>query len=97
MVRHSHHYNLLQELKRHFDAGYVRTQHWKLIDTGVSDAHRGRQYVIAIHKLLMKQRPTLLPYAWAHVLAKWMGYQHGRWGAKFALSIVKRLSSQDFY
>ncbi len=97
VVRHSHHYNLVQELKRHFDAGYVRTQHAQLIDTGATDAQRGREYLVAMHKMLIKKSPTLLPYAWAHIVAKWIGYQLGRKGTKLPLSIIKLLTSQDFY
>lgn len=96
-VRHSHHYTLKQELRRHFDVGFVRKQHAKLIDAGATDSQRGRQYFIEMNKLLIKHKPSLLPYAWAHVAAKWLGYQLGRNGSKLPLKLVQRLTSQDYY
>ncbi len=97
VVRHSHDYTLVQELQRHFDTGYVRAQHAKLIDFGATDSQRGRQYFVELNKLLFKERPSLLPYAWAHTAAKWLGYQLGRLGPRIPGAVAKRLSSQGYY
>lgn len=97
VVRHSHHYGLKQELKRHFDTGYMRKQHAHLIDVGVSDTQRGRQYFAELNRLLFKQRPSLIPYAWIHTAAKWLGYRLGRAADKLPLKLVQSLSAQDFY
>lgn len=97
VVRHSHGYSLTQELRRHFDTGYVRKQHADLIDFGANDMSRGKRYLIALTKMLLKNNPALLPYAWAHVGAKYIGYKLGRLGPKLPSAIAQRLSAQDFY
>lgn len=97
VVRHSHDYTLVHELQRYFDTGYVRAKHAQLIDFGVTDSQRGRQYFVELNRLLLKERPSLLPYAWTQTVAKWLGYQMGRFGSYLPVAIAKRLSSQDYY
>ncbi|MDP1835276.1 MAG: glycosyltransferase family 2 protein [Chlamydiales bacterium] len=97
VVKHSHDYTLFQELRRHFDTGYVRKQHAHLLNFGSTDQQRGRQYFVELNKRLAKQQPMLLPYAWAHTAAKFLGYALGRLGPRMPLALAKRLSSQDFY
>lgn len=97
IVKHSHSYTLLEELKRHFDTGFVRKQYKELLDFGATDVQRGRQYFLELNRALIKDQPWLLPYAWIHTTVKFLGFVLGARGGKLPLSVVKRLSSQDFY
>lgn len=97
IVKHSHDYTLLQELRRHFDTGYVRKQYAHLLDFGATDQQRGRQYFVELNKRLAKRHPSLLPYAWLHTAAKFLGYVLGRLGPRLPLALIKQLSLQSFY
>ncbi len=97
IVTHSHDYSLKEEFKRHFDTGYVRKQHANLIDFGATDHQRGREYFIELNRQLWRENRVMLPYAWAHTAAKFLGYQVGRLGPKLPTPLIQRLSGQDFY
>lgn len=97
VIKHSHHYTLLQEFKRHFDVGLVRRQFHPLIAEYGTDNQRGKQYVKEILKKVCSERPTLLPYALAHIGAKWLGYQCGKRSCKAPKWWKRLLSSQEFF
>jgi rhamnosyltransferase len=97
VVEHSHNYTLLQELRRHFDTGYVRKQHKQLMDFGVRDEQRGGRYAVDLGRYLLRHRPYKLPYALANTLAKYVGYSLGRLGTRLPTQIVRLLSAQDYY
>jgi rhamnosyltransferase len=97
VVKHSHDYTLRQEMRRHFDTGYVRKKYAPLIDFGATDTGRGKQYFTALNRRLLAERPTLIPYAWLHTAVKFIGYQLGRLGPRLPLALAKRLSAQDYY
>lgn len=101
IVRHSHHYNLWQEFQRHFDTGLVRNG-FSALDlrkqrVNCSDEKRGLEYVKALTQYLIEKEPKLLPYAYLHVLAKWLGYNAGKMSQKAPQWLKKRLSSQSYY
>lgn len=96
-VKHSHRYTLLQEFKRHFDTGLARRSYQELIHLGCSDQKRGAEYAKTLLKELLSNRPTLLPYACLHLLAKWSGYKLGEKSLNASISFKSFFSAQDFY
>lgn len=95
-VRHSHKYSLAQEFKRNFDTGLARTIHAEIL-CHQNDTKRGKEFVKALCKELVKTNPLLLPYAVIQTLVKYLGYKIGAKAVNAPLWIKKRLSSQDFY
>ncbi len=96
-VKHSHGYTLWQEFQRHFDTGLARKTYGHLLQAGGGDEKRGKEYVICLMNHLKQEKPTLLPYACLHVLAKWLGYRIGRSLENAPPWLKKALSSQKFY
>ncbi|NGX42993.1 MAG: hypothetical protein K940chlam7_01283 [Chlamydiae bacterium] len=97
VVKHSHRYSILEEFQRHFDTGLARNEYQHLISVGGSDSNRGKEYVREMIKRLAKEKPHLLPYAFTHIIAKWLGYTIGSFSVKAPSWLKKALSSQDFY
>jgi rhamnosyltransferase len=97
VVRHSHRYTLRQEFQRYFDIGLARREYAHLLSCENGDTRRGMGYFKEMTKCLWKDKPSLLPYAFAHALVKWLGYQAGRSSLKAPHWWKKTLSSQDFY
>jgi rhamnosyltransferase len=97
LVHHSHAYSLKEEFLRHFDIGFARKQHAALLECGRGVNQRGWDYARQMFKRLIAEAPHLLPYACAHLAAKWTGYQIGKRSLKAPLWWKKALSSQDFY
>lgn len=96
-VFHSHHYSLTQEFRRNFDIGYARKSHMTLLNCKKSDTKRGLHYFISMLKTLCKKAPYLLPYSFAQVGSKWLGYKIGLSCTNAPIWLKKRLSTQDFY
>lgn len=96
-VHHSHNYSLKQEFQRYFDTGYVRQRQAQLIDFGSGDVSRGKEYSKQLTQFVWERRPWLLPYAWANTLAKWTGYQLGRYGHVLPPAAAQHLSAQPYY
>lgn len=78
VVHHSHSFSLRQEFHRHFDIGLSRRLNEELLQAGHGDARRGKNFALKMLTTLTKSKPYLLPYAVAHLAAKWLGYQLGR-------------------
>jgi len=93
---HSHCYSLKQEFCRHFDTGLARTSYAKLLIGAGKDSKRGQEYVRFMIKKLIKT-PHLLPYGFAHILTKWLGYRLGVMSVKAPTWFKKMLSSQKYY
>lgn len=96
VVSHSHRYSLWEEFQRSFDTGIARKEYAELLSGG-SDEKRGREYFKQIVRRLAKENPVMLPYAFAHVFAKWIGYKIGTKSVKAPIWWKKAMSSQDFY
>jgi rhamnosyltransferase len=77
VVCHSHSYTLKQEFKRYYDTGLARAQYRQFIGEAALDASRGREFVRAMFKKLIKEKPYLIPYAVLNTAAKWLGYTMG--------------------
>jgi len=97
LVYHSHRYSLRQEFCRYFDVGLMRQQYRSLILTKATDSQRGREFVRLMFKRLWREHPSLLPYACAQTLTKWLGYRMGQWSVKAPVWFKKTLSSQRYY
>ena len=77
LVYHSHCYSLKQEFKRSYETGMARKSYRELLAGGGSDSKRGLEYAKTMLKQLLKRSPHLIPYAVAHIFAKWLGYRLG--------------------
>lgn len=77
-VKHSHHYTLWQEFRRHFDMGMARKIYQSELHCGKRDESRGLHYAAFVLKSLAKKRRRLLPYAFLQTGFKWLGYRLGR-------------------
>lgn len=97
LVHHSHRYSLWDEFTRNFDTGIARKGYADLLDCKGGDTKRGMDYMQTMLKRLAKEKPHLIPYAIAHGLFKWTGYQAGKHSANAPIWLKKALSSQKFY
>ena len=97
-VNHSHKSTLLNEFKRHFDAGYARNIQFKddMLSVG-NDYKKGANYVKKFISATIRINPLLLPYSILIVFAKFLGYKIGSKAKKFPLKVKIFLSSQEFY
>lgn len=96
-IVHSHPASLVGDFRRQFDIGYGRSLNASLLLAGGSDERRGVDYVQSLCRALWHGHRHLLPKALANVGARYLGYRLGRLGPKLPSSVVRRLSSQDFY
>ncbi|GAB4236649.1 MAG: glycosyltransferase [Chlamydiales bacterium] len=97
VVHHSHTYSLIQEFKRHFDVGLMRTTYKSLLSQYGRDVKRGRDYVKKLFREVLRNEPRKIFYAFLHVFSKWLGYRLGAISQRAPVWIKRRLSSQDFY
>lgn len=78
VVQHSHSFSLCQEFRRHFDIGLSRRHNEQLLQASHGDTQRGKNFAYKMLSTLARNKPFLLPYAIAHLGAKWLGYQLGK-------------------
>jgi rhamnosyltransferase len=97
LVHHSHTYSIKEEFCRHFDIGFARRTYAALLECSSSDTRRGLSYFYQLCKRVAAQAPHLLPYAFLHTAAKWLGYQTGKYSLRAPLWWKKALSTQDYY
>lgn len=97
VVEHSHEYSLAQEFRRHFDTGYVRSEHRQILLSHGGDERRGAGYASAMLMQLLRRRAHAIPYAVAHLAGKYLGYRLGFHGHRLPLWLKRRVSAQDFY
>ncbi len=81
-VQHSHDYTLTQEFKRYFMMGIARKSYQDLIACKSSDNKRGASFFKLMIKRLIKEKPSLLPYAFISTAVKFLGYHLGRISSK---------------
>ena len=96
VVKHSHRYSLKQEFQRNFDTGLARSSYRHLF-AGTKDLKRGKAFVVTMLKQLGKDNPSLIPYAFVQIMAKWSGYRLGQACVNVPTWIKRLFSSQDFY
>ena len=98
VVVHSHHWTLMQEFRRAFDAGYVQADHpWVTQIVGGAE-HRGIQFVGACLRSAWKGHKRHIPYILVQSSVRWFGYRAGYNGASFLPSaLMGRFSSQPSY
>jgi rhamnosyltransferase len=97
VVEHSHPTSLRSEFRRYFDAGYAREQFRDALAVGGSHRGLGRRYVAELAREVARERPWLLPYAGAHVVAKGAGYWLGKRAVGAPDKVNRYLSGQDYY
>jgi rhamnosyltransferase len=97
VVKHSHMYTLKKEFQRHFDIGLSRREHSHLLRIAGSDSRRGKEFVRNLFKLLIKEKPFLIPYAILQTLSKLVGYKIGSASLNAPHWLKAKCSSQDFY
>ena len=78
VVYHSHNYGPIKEFSRHFDTGMYRRQWHKVLDLGGDgDQDRGWSYAGALLSYVAKNKPGMLPTAFAQMATGWLGYKLG--------------------
>lgn len=97
LVYHSHNYNLWQEFSRYFDTGYARRELRRSLELSDSDTARGNAFASALLRQTLREKPLLLPYAMAHLAAKWLGYRLGSLGHLLPRHLCRILSMQKEY
>jgi len=98
VINHSHKYTLLQEFRRHFDAGYMRNfSRPEILMKFGSDNKKGKMFTQFFIKEVAKNNIFMLPYALLNILFKYFGYQVGKHANLLPKRMVVKLSSQDFY
>lgn len=97
VVEHSHRYGLREELERHFDAGYAREEYRDALALGGKHGDLGKRYARGLLAELAHSRPSLLPYALAHLGAKWLGFNLGRKSLGAPAWLNRALSTQSAY
>ena len=97
MARHSHPCRLIGDARRAFDKGYARKVNRPLLSVAGKDEGLGLRYFRALMKELAGRAPHLMPYAFAHTFARWLGYRMGATCTHGPAWLCKALSSQDYY
>jgi rhamnosyltransferase len=97
LVKHSHRYTLVQEFKRYFDTGLIRSQYRDLFLRQSRDEARGSSFFQAMIRELFRARPYLIPYAILQTTMKYLGYRIGFHAAHMPIWLKARLSSQDYF
>lgn len=97
VVKHSHKYNLVNEFKRHFDAGYVRGMHKVLEATTGKTENEGLSYFKSFILSTMKHNFLLIPYAILIVFIKYLGFKIGYYSINFPNWLKSTLSGQSYY
>lgn len=97
VVRHSHDYRVLDELRRHFDVGLTRAWFHDLLLAREPDEVRGRAFVAELIGSVLREKPSLLPRALLSVAARLVGYRLGLCGRHLPIALARRLSGQDYF
>jgi len=97
VVEHSHRYGLRQEFERHFDAGYAREEYRETLALGGTHGDLGKRYARELLRMLARSKPWLLPYALAHLGAKWLGFKLGRKSLGAPVWLNRAASTQAGY
>ena len=97
VVRHSHRYGLADEFRRHFDIGWTRARHDRLLLAREPDEVRGRRFAGLLLRTVAEEQPALLPMAAASLAARWLGYRAGLHGQGLPAGLARRLSGQDYF
>lgn len=96
-VHHSHRYGPVQEFRRHFDIGWTRACHAKLLLADGGDDARGRRFASLLLREVAAQAPARLPAVALALAAKWLGYRAGLHGTRLPRRLASALSGQDFF
>lgn len=97
VVRHSHDYRPVEELRRHFDVGWTRACFRDLLLAHEPDEVRGRAFVGELLRTVLREQPALLPQAGVSLAARLLGYRLGLLGSRLPVALARRLSSQDYF
>lgn len=97
VVRHSHDYRLLDELRRHFDVGWTRAAFRELLLGREGDEARGRSFVAGLVRQVLAEQPALLPRAGLSLAARFLGYRLGLIGHRLPAGLARHLSGQDYF
>ena len=97
VVRHSHDYRAVDELRRHFDVGWTRACYRQLLLAREADEVRGRAFVAQLLGTVLREQPGLLPRAMLSLVARFLGYRLGLHGHRLPVALARRLSGQDYF
>jgi rhamnosyltransferase len=97
VVRHSHRYGPLDELRRYFDIGWTRRAFAPLLLARGGDGRRGRAFVAALLRRALRERPAALPEVLLALAARLAGYRLGLLGPWLPPAVARRCSGQDYF
>lgn len=97
LVKHSHHYSLSQEFRRHFDTGHFRAEHGSLLFGSGGDEKHGAAFTKEMFARLWREHPWKIPYAMLLTASKLAGYYVGYYGRWLPAGWKAHLSSQPYY
>jgi rhamnosyltransferase len=92
LVRHSHDYTVLEEMRRYFDFGVLHAQLPALLQELGQPEGDGLRFVKSELRYMMAAAPWLLPEVVVRNAAKYLGYRLGRGFRKLPNSLRRRLS-----
>ena len=97
IVKHSHNYSMLDEFRRNFDTGYVRSKNPTIQNiVGIAE-RRGIDYSIGLIKKLREERPEMIPYGILQTVIKLLGYRIGIHSQLLSPHLLKKFSQQVNY
>jgi rhamnosyltransferase len=95
-VSHSLRYGFLDEFRRSFDAGYVRSLYSDVL-RNVTDVSRGISYGRHLVRRIVGRPLLALPYAVVNLGTRYLGYQMGAQAHKWPVGLKIMLSKQSYY
>jgi rhamnosyltransferase len=97
LVRHSHEYSILEEMRRYFDFGVLHAQLPELLREFGKPEGDGLRFVKSELGFMTATAPWLLPEVLVRNAAKYIGYRLGREFRKMPNSLRRRLSMTSGY
>jgi rhamnosyltransferase len=97
VVRHSHDYSVLEEMRRYFDYGVLHAQLPELLCELGKPEGDGLRFVKSELRYMAAEAPWLLPEVLIRNAAKYIGYRLGREFRRLPVSLCRRLSMTTLY
>ena len=97
LVRHSHAYTVLQEMRRYFDFGVMHAQIPELLQRFGAPEGEGARFVLSELRHIWAVAPRLLPEVLVRNAGKYLGYRLGRIYTYLPRPLRSRMSMTKIY
>ncbi len=97
VVRHSHNYSALEQLKRNFDLGVSQSCYPEIFEHISSEKEGIRLILETAGKLIRAKKPMKIVKLGVHSISKYMGYRLGRNYKKLPKSCIRMLTTNPAY